>query len=250
MHGLHQTFVKLLTRHRPGRRVRDGLLTLGMLAAAAPLPAATQAFQALAEIEATAEAFLKDSGGPAAEAQASALDRRLKLPRCDQPLAAFLRAGARVQQRTIVGVRCTGSRPWKVYVPVSLVVKEEVLVTRGNLPRGHQLTVDDVTLERRDVSRVPGGYLTRPAEVVGQRLKQSLRAGAIVAPTGLVARTVVRRGQSVTLAARSDAINIRMAGKAMMDGALHQRIRVQNVNSGRVVEGIVRSPELVEVLVQ
>ena len=33
-----------------------------------------------------------------------------------------------------------------------------------------------------------------------------------------------------------------------MDGALNQRIRVQNLNSGRVVEGIVRSREHVEVL--
>ena len=34
-----------------------------------------------------------------------------------------------------------------------------------------------------------------------------------------------------------------------MDGALNQRIRVENLNSGRVVEGIVRSPEIVEILV-
>lgn len=40
-----------------------------------------------------------------------------------------------------------------------------------------------------------------------------------------------------------------MIGTALMDGAIGQRIRVENVNSGRVVEGIVRSREVVEVLV-
>jgi len=54
----------------------------------------------------------------------------------------------------------------------------------------------------------------------------------------------------VTLRAQTNALQIRVAGKALMDGALGQRIRVQNTASGRVVEGLVRSAELVEVLVQ
>ena len=44
-------------------------------------------------------------------------------------------------------------------------------------------------------------------------------------------------------------MTIQMSGKALMDGAISQRIRVENTNSGRIVEGIVRSRELVEVLV-
>jgi flagella basal body P-ring formation protein FlgA len=66
----------------------------------------------------------------------------------------------------------------------------------------------------------------------------------------LEAQIMVRRGQSVTLLVRNDALNIRMAGKALMDGAVDQRIRVENTGSRRVVEGFVRSPEYVEVLVQ
>jgi flagella basal body P-ring formation protein FlgA len=41
-----------------------------------------------------------------------------------------------------------------------------------------------------------------------------------------------------------------MAGKAMADGALNQRIKVENSVSRRIVEGLVRSAELVEVQVQ
>jgi flagella basal body P-ring formation protein FlgA len=35
-----------------------------------------------------------------------------------------------------------------------------------------------------------------------------------------------------------------------MDGAVDQRIRVENTVSHRIVEGLVRSPEYVEVLVR
>ena len=48
----------------------------------------------------------------------------------------------------------------------------------------------------------------------------------------------------LTFGVANDRLNIRMTGKALSDGALHQRIRVENSSSGRVVEGIVRSREL------
>jgi flagella basal body P-ring formation protein FlgA len=66
----------------------------------------------------------------------------------------------------------------------------------------------------------------------------------------LVADIMVRRGQMVTLIVKSGQMYIRMAGRALSDGALNQRIRVENSNSQRVVEGVVRSTEYVEILVR
>ncbi len=241
--------VGLLTAGAAGRRRTDAPARLGVVACLLISAAAIAAErQPLADVERAAEAFVAgDAAGHAAEA--APLDRRLNLPRCDRPLEPFLRAGARVQKRTVVGVRCSGSRPWKVYVPVTLAVSGEVLVLKHPLPRGHVLGESDLAVERRDLSRLPAGYATEAAAVVGLRLKHSLRAGAVVTPGALVARTLIRRGQAVTLAAANDAVRIRVAGKALMDGALNQRIRVENSSSGRIVEGIVRSAELVEVLV-
>lgn len=181
--------------------------------------------------------------------QAGHLDARLKLPLCELPLEAFLRPGTRMSSRTAIGVRCNGSRPWKVYVPVDVVVTEHVLVTKKTLPRDHMLTADDVVAEARNVSRLIGGYIADPADLVGQRLKHQIMGGKVVTPSMLVADTVVKRGQSVTLLVQNDGLNITMSGKALMDGAVNQRIRVKNSVSQRVVEGLVRSPEYVEILV-
>ncbi|MCP5089573.1 MAG: flagellar basal body P-ring formation protein FlgA, partial [Gammaproteobacteria bacterium] len=79
--------------------------------------------------------------------------------------------------------------------------------------------------------------------------KTQLLAGRILTPAMLRADATIRKGQAVTLIINSGGINVQMSGKALMDGALNQRIQVENTNSGRVVEGIVRSPEHVEVLV-
>ena len=107
----------------------------------------------------------------------------------------------------------------------------------------------DLVVAERDIATMISGYFSDPQALEGMRLKQPLLAGRVITPAMLAVDEIVRRGQTVTLVAESASVNIRMAGKALMDGALNQRIRVENLNSGRVVEGVVRSPEHVEVLV-
>jgi flagella basal body P-ring formation protein FlgA len=74
-------------------------------------------------------------------------------------------------------------------------------------------------------------------------------AGRVITPSMLQADLMIRRGQSVTSLVKSDSLHIRMSGKALADGAVNQRIKVENQATKRVVEGLVRSPEHVEVLV-
>ncbi len=244
--------VRILTKAEPRRRKFDGILRLAALVtavllagAANSLPAAQ--WQPIAEIEKTAATYIK-SRIASGDVQAAPLDTRLRLPLCDQPLDPFLRPGTSIKARTSVGVRCSGSRPWKVYLPVEMVVVRYVLVTRQVLRVGHVITEADLTTDQRDVSRMIGGYYTEPRELVGQRVRQQLVTGRVIAPNMVEADDIIRRGQSVTLVVKSAVLNINMAGKAMSDGALHQRIKVMNSNSGRIVEGIVRSPEHVEIL--
>ncbi|MGI9247495.1 MAG: flagellar basal body P-ring formation chaperone FlgA [Woeseiaceae bacterium] len=229
-----------------------GGILLFLLAASVSAATESVQWQATENIAATAEQFLRDRIGSAARrttVQAGTLDSRHRLARCGKPLEAFLRRGTKIASRTIVGVRCTGEKPWKVYVPVAVVVTDTVLVARRTLPRGHLLVADDLATEKRDVSRLISGYISNVEELLGQRLKTQLIAGRVLTPAMLQADIAVKRGQAVTLTIKSRGIDIQMSGKALMDGAINQRIRVENTNSGRVVEGIVRSREHVEILV-
>ena len=258
MSAIAAKFVRKLTAGRPGRREFDAnaLLRASAVVIALTLSGAAGAssttWQPTQEIAATAESFLQKRIGTAAgstRAQAQRLDPRHRLARCDKPLEAFLRRGAKITARTIVGVRCTGTKPWKLYVPVDVVVTDSVLVARRTLRRGQVLTADDLVSEQRDVSRLTQGYVSDARELIGQRMKTQLLAGRILTPAVLQADIAVKRGQTVTLTVASGSMTIQMSGKALMDGALSQRIRVENTNSGRIVEGIVRSREHVEVLI-
>ena len=252
------TFVSNLTASPSRRRKFDavrrifvaslaGLSLLIVAAASANVPR----WQPVADIAATAEAFLRDRAGDNATrttVRAGRLDPRLKLAFCSEPLDAFLRPGVEIRSKTIVGVRCDGDKPWKIFVPVETVVTDTVLVASRTLPQGHILTEEDLVARQDDVSRLRFGYFSDVRLVVGRQLKSQLLAGRELTPRSLKVDLAIRKGQSVTLVAGTGGVDIRMGGKALMDGALGQRIRVENVNSGRTVEGIVRSREHVEVL--
>ncbi len=213
-----------------------------------PLPAIA-AWQSLEQIRATAEAFVvAENPGVGVSAQAGALDSRLKLARCDGPLEAFRLAGTRATANMTVGVRCTGQQPWKLYVPVRTRISGQVLVARRALSRGQTLGEADVERVDYDLSKLPYGYLQTLAEAGGQVLRKSATPGTVILPSMLNQANAVRRGQRVTLVSSRNGVRIAMAGKALSDGAVQQRIRVENLSSGRIVEGLVRSGEEVEIM--
>ncbi|MHB8474817.1 MAG: flagella basal body P-ring formation protein FlgA [Steroidobacteraceae bacterium] len=45
-------------------------------------------------------------------------------------------------------------------------------------------------------------------------------------------------------------MSVRRAGRAPTDGFVGQRVKVQNLSSGKIVEGIARSEPVVEIIFQ
>jgi flagellar basal body P-ring formation protein FlgA len=209
-----------------------------------------QAWQPLDSIRAAAAEHARAhlaAGGTHSAVEAGALDARLRLAACAAPLEASSPANAWRGANATVAVACAAPQPWKIYVPVRIERSDRVLVTRRPLARDTVLTTADVVLAERDAQALPQGYLTDPLAAEGRRLRRALPAGAVVMPSMLDAVPVIARGQGVTLEAEADGMRIRMAGEALADGGIGERVRVRNASSERVVEGIVRSGEVVEV---
>ncbi len=60
--------------------------------------------------------------------------------------------------------------------------------------------------------------------------------------------TIWRLCHPVTWIADAGGISVRMAGRALTDGLVNQRVKVVNLSSGKVVEGIARSAQVVEII--
>lgn len=238
-----------VTSHTASRSARSWTLTL-LLLLASPGVHPDQVLQPLDDIRATAEAFVLTRLGNAAEgttATAGRLDSRLRLARCEQLLQAFAVAGDRVSGNTSVGVQCPGG--WRLYVPVKVETLRQVLALRHSVERGSILTADDVDHVLVDTGRLVQGYYTDVTTVVGHTLKRSAAGGTLLTHALIEEPPAIVRGQRVALIAggASSGIAVQAPGEALTDARIGERLRVKNLSSGKVVEGVVRGPGSVEV---
>jgi len=199
----------------------------------------------LASIREAAESFVLEQMGAAAtgvEASAGHLDARLRLAQCDRSLETFNAAGNRLNGNASIGVRCDGSRPWRIYVPVKVTREVEVAVLARSLPRGASLAEDSIRMQRMDTHALSFGYYENADDVRGQTLRRAAAAGTVISPGLVDIPPTIRKGEHVTLVAQRQGIAIRAPGRAMVDAQIGDLIRVRNLSSERIVEGKVRGP--------
>jgi flagella basal body P-ring formation protein FlgA len=192
---------------------------------------------------------VRAQAGDAAEAlqlTAQPTDIRLRLSSCSQALSARVAGDGRLRQHVAVDVRCEGSARWSVFVSVTVESDAQVLVARRSLASGTEPVAADFEAARRRVPGVTTDYVGDTGVLAGRRLRRTLAPGDTLTLDALEAANLVHRGQQVVLLAHLAGIEVRVNGIALADGRQADRIRVQNLSSQRVVEGVVRSDSVVE----
>ena len=223
---------------------------LGALAALLFVANAGAAVQSPESIQAAAEDFVRASlPGKSAKhfVTASRLDSRLRLDDCPAPLEAFSQGTTLSGGRMTIGVRCPAANPWTIYVPVTVEVEVSVLVLRRPLARRSRVELADVEPQVRRLPGSASAFVNDVSSLQGHRLKRSLPVGTALTVDMLVPDVLVRRGQQVTLIAANGPVQIRARGQALTEGAVSERVRVQNVSSLKIVEGVVESEGVVRV---
>ena len=175
------------------------------------------------------------------------LDSRLRLPKCTQPLEAFSPPAGQKLGRTTVGVRCSGNKPWSLYVPVTVSLNADVIVAAHNLARGSVLSATDLTLEKKDITKLRRGFFDQPTQAVGKVLKRNLQRGQVLHTQHMVTPSAIKKGSEVIILANSSKVQVRMPGKALSNGAIGELIKVRNIRSKKELEATVLSPGVVRV---
>ena len=120
-------------------------------------------------------------------------------------------------------------------VLVEVEALAEMVVAARTLERGEVLTASDLSVVRRDLAQVQGRYLKEIDEVVGLRVKTTLRANSPLRKDYLERVPIVKSGQVVTILAENDVVRITATGKARGAGALGDTILVQNLSSQKEI---------------
>lgn len=170
--------------------------------------------------------------------EVGSLDPRLRLPACGEPLQATLAPGSTLRYRTVVRVGCSGPQPWSVQVPATVETDTDVLVLQRPLPRGAEPREGDVRTVRRRLPGLASAYVSSPDALGAWRLRRPLDAGSPLALEALELAPVVRRGQTVTVVTQAGGIDVRARGEALADAAPGQRVRIRNLESLKIIDGM------------
>ncbi len=170
---------------------------------------------------------------------AGRLDPRLFVHRCSLPLDVSVNQVSRYSGHLTVRVSCHGQASWKIYVPSRIVYYQQVLAVRRTLARGTPIQPRDLYKVRHVLNNLSYGYYTDPKQVAGKIASRYILSNSVLTPHMLSDPILVQRGQSVVLEAEIGGVTVRMTGKALASGSIGKLIKVRNLSSRRIVEGIV-----------
>lgn len=180
------------------------------------------------------------------ELSARSLDPRLRVRACGGKLESQASPPRGTQTRVLVQVSCPGI-PWSLNVPVDIRREFAVLVMRRPVARGESLAAADVTVQKRVLPGLSSPFVGRLEDLENRLTRRPLAEGTAVTADALTAALLIKRGQTVTLAASAGGIEVRAPGLALADATARQRLRVQNLDSLKVVEGVAESDGVVRV---
>jgi len=207
--------------------------------------------QNLIELRQQAESFLleeyKSTKNERLEIKLGYWDRRLSLSACQQQISFSLQDPAGIGGNVTVNAQCNDFPGWTVHLPAQVDIYRPVLVATKRLNRGDLIQSSDLGYETQNLSQIPGDLLTIE-EAQGKAAKRTINAGDPIKSTLLDQPRTVIRGQTVSITAKTETIQVVMQGTAMTDGKLGEQIRVKNIHSKRIISARVTGEATVEIL--
>jgi flagella basal body P-ring formation protein FlgA len=162
-------------------------------------------------------------------------------PRLSLPSTSVLKS------RLIVRAECSYPKAWKQRIPVQVSIHYPIVITQQPLQRGEPITKSALAIKPVNILTLHDGFFDKIEETVGQITKQPIPAGRWLSPRNIEAPKLIKQGEFVSIFTRNPGFEVKTQGKALKAGALGARIKVENLNSKQIIEGVVTAPQQVEV---
>lgn len=191
-------------------------------------------------IYAVARSFVESqiSGNQDFEINLSALDPRLQLPDCPEPLKVSSPNPAIKAGKNAINVRCSATQSWSIYLSAEVKIFAEVLVSTQAIKRGEILKASAIGSTRQELSQLRNGYTQNLEAIENLQAIHDIEVGKILSPRDFKIPLLIKQGDNVIISTHSPHFSINMSGIALGNAAKGQRIRVKNTESGRVIQAI------------
>ncbi len=124
----------------------------------------------------------------------------------------------------------------------TMMETREIAVLATDTDRGEALQKRDLTLVKRRVGTLPNDVIASADDLVGMVPRRLIRAGEPIRTSDLAKPILVEKNQVVSVIYAAPGISLSMRARAQANGSKGETIRVQNLSSKRVIEGVVTGP--------
>jgi len=147
-----------------------------------------------------------------------------------------------------VAVSVNGQVVSKINLRLAVKLYQQVAVVTRQISLGEIVTTDKLHYERMDSGRLGSGYFTDMNKVQGLISRRSLPPGMVITGAMVNKPVLIKRGDIVNIVAHIGSMEVTAAGQAMQNGSEGQLIRVQNINSTKIISAKVLNESTVQVL--
>ncbi len=141
-----------------------------------------------------------------------------------------------------------GDKKDRLSISGTIAIFKNILHTKKTLKRGVRPDRQNIAIEKKNIFDLNSNYLTSFDQVEGKVLKSDVRRGKVLTENMLVDPPLVKKGDIISLIARNDNMVIITTGISKEDGFENQVIKVENINSGKLIHGVVKEKSKVEVV--
>ena len=127
---------------------------------------------------------------------------------------------------------------------MKIAIFEQVIISTGKLKRGQVISNSDIVLQEVDISRLRGHSFTDVNDLIGTKLKTSIKSGQVIDSSIIC---LICAGDSVQITAINSQVDISAAGTALNDGGRGDKIRVQNNASRLILDAYITNSGIVKV---
>jgi flagellar basal body P-ring formation protein FlgA len=136
------------------------------------------------------------------------------------------------------------------WIVAKLKITKQVAVSNGTINKNQLITENDIRWETREITVFTKDAIWNKHQLVGQKAGRLIRPNSVITTTLLQKKYMVRRGSIVKLFANFKGIIASSTVKALANGTQGDTIRVQNINSKKILSAVVSGPNKLEVIVE
>ena len=111
---------------------------------------------------------------------------------------------------------------------------KQIIIANKSLSAGHILSAKDLEISEVDDLSSPGTF-KRVEDLLGRKVKTPISTGMSIKARHLLLDWVVEKNDKITIVSGKNAIQIIVEGNALDNGQKGEKIRVQNLSSGKIL---------------